>query len=72
MFYSSTGAAAVVPPIKPIPTNCNPCLLQTPFNAGILALLGDGSVRIVSGTISVTTWRNAVQPADGNPLGSDW
>jgi len=72
MFYSSTGPSAVVPQIKPVPTNCNPCLLQSPFNGGILVLLGDGSVRLVNGSITVTTWRNAVQPADGNPLGSDW
>src|SRR5262249_49147024 len=72
MFYNSTGAAAVLPQIKPIPTSCNPCLLQSSFTGGILVGLGDGSVRLVSQGVTVTTWRNAVRPDDGNPLGNDF
>jgi len=34
--------------------------------------MGDGSSRGVSGTMSVTTWVNACNPNDGNPLGADW
>jgi prepilin-type N-terminal cleavage/methylation domain-containing protein len=34
--------------------------------------LADGSVRLVSGSISQTTWYLACNPADGNPLGRDW
>jgi hypothetical protein len=34
--------------------------------------LGDGSARAVSGKISEATWKNAMDPADGNPLGDDW
>jgi prepilin-type N-terminal cleavage/methylation domain-containing protein len=34
--------------------------------------LGDGSVRGVTPSISVTTWTNACNPNDGNALGSDW
>jgi len=34
--------------------------------------LGDGSVRGVSGSMSVTTWANACNPNDGNVLGSNW
>jgi prepilin-type N-terminal cleavage/methylation domain-containing protein len=34
--------------------------------------LGDGSVRGVSGSISVQTWTWACYPNDGNPLPSDW
>jgi hypothetical protein len=26
----------------------------------------------VSGNINATTWANACDPRDGNPLGSDW
>jgi len=29
-------------------------------------------VRLVSTNVSAATWANAVQPADGNVLGSDW
>jgi prepilin-type N-terminal cleavage/methylation domain-containing protein len=34
--------------------------------------LGDGSVRGVSPSISLTTWVYACDPNDGNPLGPDW
>jgi prepilin-type N-terminal cleavage/methylation domain-containing protein len=34
--------------------------------------LADGSVRALSGSISATTWKNACNPIDGIPLGSDW
>jgi prepilin-type N-terminal cleavage/methylation domain-containing protein len=52
--------------------NCDPCRLQGSYSAGILVGLGDGSVRLVTTNISAATWGNAVQPADGAPLGSDW
>jgi hypothetical protein len=39
---------------------------------GIIVGLGDGSVRLVGTSISPTTWANAIMPADGNVLGSDW
>jgi prepilin-type N-terminal cleavage/methylation domain-containing protein len=51
---------------------CNPCMLQTMSAGGIQVGLGDGSVRTVSSGISSLTWANAIQPADGNTLGSDW
>lgn len=66
-FYS-----LAVPQAKPSPFNCNSCLLQSMSAGGIQVGLGDGSVRTVNTSISATTWANAVQPADGNPLGSDW
>jgi hypothetical protein len=47
-------------------------LLQGPNAGGILVGLGDGSVRLVTTSVSRTTWINAVDPADGNVLGSDW
>jgi Protein of unknown function (DUF1559) len=39
---------------------------------GISVSLFDGSVRVVSPSISVNTWWLAVQPNDGLPLGPDW
>ena len=68
-FYSST---TTVPQFQPSAANCNPCLLQGPYAGGILVLLGDGSCRLVNSGISANTWTNAVNPRDGNPLGSDW
>ncbi len=39
----------------------------------IMLGLGDGSVRAISAKgITFTTWSNALDPADGNPLGPDW
>jgi hypothetical protein len=43
-----------------------------PFRQGLLVSLYDGSVRMVSYRCSAATFRNALTPADGNPLGSDW
>lgn len=34
--------------------------------------LMDGSVRNVSAGLSQATWSNALNPADGQVLGSDW
>jgi len=66
-FYSLSPAQS-----NPSAANCNPCLLQAPSAGGILVGLGDGSVRSVSTGVSAATWGNAIQPNDGNPLGSDW
>jgi len=51
---------------KPLPK------LGGQFRNGFLVLMLDGSVRVVSRKVSETTLRNAIMPADGNPLGSDW
>jgi hypothetical protein len=36
------------------------------------AAMADGTVRRVPLTVSAETLRNAINPADGNPLGADW
>jgi prepilin-type N-terminal cleavage/methylation domain-containing protein len=60
------------PQNQPAPVNCNSCMLQGPWAGGIQVSLADGSTRMVSPSISATTWAFAVQPADGGVLGSDW
>jgi prepilin-type N-terminal cleavage/methylation domain-containing protein len=35
-------------------------------------VLGDGSVRGVSASISQLTWQYAIDPGDGNPMPNDW
>src|SRR5262249_2697881 len=69
MFYNSLTQP---PQLRPPAGNCHPCLPQGPYHSGIRGGLGDGSVRLVGSGISATTWANAVNPSDGNPLGPDW
>jgi len=42
------------------------------FDSFVLVGLGDGSARSVKNTISRDTWKCAIDPADGLPLGADW
>ena len=58
--------------IQPAPGYCNVYLTQSPHSGATVALLGDGSVRMVAPTISTTTWTSACVPIDGAVLGSDW
>jgi len=51
---------------------CNPQVTSSPHNAAMPVGLGDGSVRMVSLSVSVATWRAACIPDDGTALGSDW
>jgi len=58
--------------IKPTVAACAKGQAQTAHTGGILVLLGDGSGRSVSNGVTQPTWQNAILPADGNVLGSDW
>jgi prepilin-type N-terminal cleavage/methylation domain-containing protein len=58
-------------PSAPGNGNCYVQVTSSPHPV-MVAGLGDGSVRIVSSSISRATWVNACNPADGNPLGNDW
>jgi len=69
IFYSGLTN---VPQIGVTLLTCNPCLLQSASAGGVLVGLADGSVRGVSSGVSAATWANAVNPQDGNVLGSDW
>ncbi|HTK75815.1 MAG TPA: DUF1559 domain-containing protein [Gemmataceae bacterium] len=51
---------------------CDPSLPQTPHVGGMLAGLGDGSVRTVSPTISQWTFAAACSPAGQETLAQDW
>jgi len=50
----------------------NPLMAQSFVKAGIAVGIADGSVRVVSATLSPETWNAAVQPNDGMALGADW
>jgi prepilin-type N-terminal cleavage/methylation domain-containing protein len=57
--------------VKPLAAQCDFEVATSPHDT-MLAGLGDGSVRTVSSSVSVTTWFNACYPNSGVPLGSDW
>jgi prepilin-type N-terminal cleavage/methylation domain-containing protein len=58
--------------VRPRIEDCDPRLPQTPYSAGMLVGLGDGSVRMLSASISPGTFWSAVTRAGGEVLGSDW
>jgi prepilin-type N-terminal cleavage/methylation domain-containing protein len=61
-----------LPQIGLSPMLMDPNLCQC-YHTGVMNIaLMDGSVRTVSGSISATTWTNALNPSDGQPLGLDW
>jgi prepilin-type N-terminal cleavage/methylation domain-containing protein len=60
------------PQMTPLVPACNPSNLQAMDAAGTLVCMGDGSVRLVTPSISGTTWYAALFPHDGMVLGSDW
>jgi prepilin-type processing-associated H-X9-DG protein len=53
-------------------SSCDPFRASTSHPGGMNVALADGSVRVLSSAISPNTWWQAVQPADGSVLGSDW
>jgi len=60
------------PQVGIIQSQCDKSRLQSFHTAAVIVGLGDGSARLVNGTVSQSTWYSAISPADGNPLGSDW
>jgi type II secretory pathway pseudopilin PulG len=58
--------------LAPAQDECDPALAQSSGRRGIQVGMGDGSVRFLSPDISPQTWWWACDPADGNPLGTDF
>jgi prepilin-type N-terminal cleavage/methylation domain-containing protein len=58
--------------VAPLPARCQWDVPQTPHRSGMLAALGDGSVRILAPSMSPTTFWGAVTPAGGEVLSEDW
>ena len=50
----------------------NKALANSAHTGNVQVLMADGSVRGVASSISQPTWQNALTPADGNPLGTNW
>jgi prepilin-type N-terminal cleavage/methylation domain-containing protein len=72
-FASQVGASGTTftPQVNAKAITANPAGPSSP-HVTCQCLLMDGSVRGVNGSISATTWSNAMIPDDGNVLGSDW
>jgi type II secretory pathway pseudopilin PulG len=60
-----------LPQIGVTPMKADPNLCQSYHTVMNIAMM-DGSVRNISSDLSRTTWSNALDPADGHVLGSDW
>jgi prepilin-type N-terminal cleavage/methylation domain-containing protein/prepilin-type processing-associated H-X9-DG protein len=56
----------------PDPKDCNNWRAQSPHRGGINVGLADGSVRVVSPSVSPQTWTYGLLPRDGQTLGDDW
>ena len=72
-YWYQTGQGVLgVPQIMPTTGTCDYALLQSPHSSGMVAGMGDGSVRMVQSSISLTTWRAVETPQGGEVLASDW
>jgi prepilin-type N-terminal cleavage/methylation domain-containing protein len=58
--------------VRPRPSECDPRIAQSPYSGGLLAAMGDGSVRTLATGMSASTYWAAVTPAGGEVLGADW
>ena len=62
-----------IKPEQPAPNgNCDRRRASSPHTAGMNVGLGDGSVRFLSATVNPNTWWQALTPAGGEVLNSDW
>jgi prepilin-type N-terminal cleavage/methylation domain-containing protein len=57
---------------RPKQSECDPRIAQTPHSSGMIAGLADGSVRMLSPSMSPDTYWGAVTPNGGEVLGHDW
>jgi len=56
----------------PGPTDTNYASARSRHNGGVNCLIADGSVKFVTNSISIATWRAAASIAGGEVLGNDW
>jgi prepilin-type N-terminal cleavage/methylation domain-containing protein len=68
-----TATSTAAPPqAMPTVANCNPYFVQAMDGAVCVVGVMDGSSRLVSTSISPSTWVYALWPNDGFPNGNDW
>ncbi len=68
--YGTAGYFQIQP--NPWQSKCISTVASTGHTSGIMAGLGDGSVRLCASGMSPTTWWMAIVPDDGNSLPPDW
>jgi prepilin-type N-terminal cleavage/methylation domain-containing protein len=61
-----------LPQMAPSIGTCDPMRMQSPYPAGIMVGLGDGSVRMVSSGVSQNSWNFAINPSDGQTFDNSW
>lgn len=58
--------------VSPSLKQCNPALAQTPQSNGMLVGLGDGSGRILAGSVSPSVYWGLVTPSKGDMIPGEW
>jgi prepilin-type N-terminal cleavage/methylation domain-containing protein len=66
------GAKSIPFQVRPQPGMCDVTVTQTPHPITMQVGIGDGSVRSITGAISLSTWISANTPSAAATLGSDW
>ena len=61
-----------VSPTLGLSGNCDPLTGSALHPGSVLVLLGDGSVKGVTSSISLRVWNAALSPNGGEPLGNNW
>jgi prepilin-type N-terminal cleavage/methylation domain-containing protein len=70
--YNATTGQYVPFQVRPPISYCDYSSPQSTASAGLLVALCDASVRNVSPSVSLSTWRAACTPQSGDTLGNDW
>ncbi|HEX3151864.1 MAG TPA: DUF1559 domain-containing protein [Gemmataceae bacterium] len=70
-FGGNTGFLTEYGGPVPAPGYCDSRIPQTPHRGGMLAAMGDGSVRTIAPTVDVNVFWGAVTPAGGEAIGLD-
>jgi prepilin-type N-terminal cleavage/methylation domain-containing protein/prepilin-type processing-associated H-X9-DG protein len=72
IFAHKTWTLTLTPQIAVPPAAADPFRASSAHTGVCNVALADGSVRGVTSAISPETWRRALLPDDGLPLGNDW
>lgn len=73
--FNTVAPPNIMTPDGELPRDCRASTgggvytIRSKHTGGAFVLLGDGSVRMISDSINIQTWRNLGDRADGNPVG---